>query len=161
MSTNETTSLTSPKPRGPGKVTVTFAGLKFPVEWGTDYYFLTYHCETKRGPCAACGGSGEVTLNDGSSHRCPSCKGSRESAKYTRSHVVGICRLESVHLNEDRAELAFHSKGDGERVYIKSHCFATMQLTGVMGDREPRYLYDTREAAQSEADRLNEERVAK
>jgi len=143
-------------------VSVTFAGLKFPIKWGVDYYTPVTTSRETRIHCSACDGAGEVTLRDGRIYECPNCGGKGVSREYDYTYSVGVYRLDCVYTYEDRAELMFRNKNQGRYICVKSNRFATMRLT-VDGadDDKTGYLYDTREAAQAEANRLNEERGAK
>jgi hypothetical protein len=139
--------------------------MKFPVEWGVDYYALTSKWEEASSVCTGCGGIGKIRLRDDSIHKCPKCEGAGECKNGSSVYCVGVYRLHYISVWESEADLIFCPKGrttvDGYMIDAKSVNFATMQLAQKLGEDAPRYLYATREEAQTEADRLNAERGKK
>jgi len=145
-----------------GQVSVAFANMKFPVDWGVDYYTLTPKWEEASSACTGCDGIGKIRLRDDSIHKCPKCEGAGKCRNGRSMYCVGVYNLHYVNVWESEADLLFRQKGrytvDGHMIDVKSANFATMQLAQKLGEDAPRYLYATREEAQTEADRLNAER---
>ena len=150
-----------------GQVSVAFANMKFPIEWGVDYYTVTSRPEEPLNACSGCNGLGKIRLRDDSIHKCPKCEGTGECKNHRRVYYVAAYHLHNINVQESEADLIFCARGPnptyiaGYMIDVKSGNLATMRLAQDHIDDAPRYLYATREEAQTEADRLNAERGKK
>ena len=143
-----------------GSVEIAFTGVKFPIEWGKDYYVATMGREYIDKTCDGCEGSQKIKLSDGRYYDCPKCHGHGKTRDITAlKQKVAKYHLSSVFVQEDSATLIFCANNtlpkDGCTLNVISADFATMKIVDdkVLGGISHRYIYDTLEEAQAEIDR--------
>jgi len=163
---DEANVIISPTPYPPthGEVSVFIKNAKYPFDWNAKYYAVTMSSAVNMVNCNGCNGVGKIVLMSKETHPCPVCNGKGEMGKTVRTHRVREYRLGMFVCSQQEAYALFCDTrgGDYHRAKINSNHFADMMIDDTGTDYEygdPRYLYDNREEAQAEADRLNGGRV--
>ena len=136
-----------------------FEGVKFPIDWDTDYYALVTSITELTGPCSGCDGSGNITLRDESIYNCPKCNGRGERIVPKTKYIVKTYNLRHITLKNNGARLTFEEKNarpwGGHVVSVESTDLATMRLSLQPFEKNIYYLYNSNGEARAEAKKLN------
>ncbi|GBU21045.1 hypothetical protein R80B4_00934 [Fibrobacteres bacterium R8-0-B4] len=149
----------TPYPPANGEVSVHVKNAKFPLDWNATYYAINARNGIAEKPCAGCGGKGRIALMDGRDGDCPRCGGAGVVKDcFATEYDVIACRLDTLTLSKRAAVAVFADKrGSDYRAYaVEDGDFSTMRVSDPYEDYKfVRHIYDNRDEAQAEADRLS------
>jgi endogenous inhibitor of DNA gyrase (YacG/DUF329 family) len=133
-------------------------GAKFPLAWDKEYYVVGVTQKNEEARCPACD-DGWVWLEyDGDHHKhcCPRCRGKgREWVAKDKKHVVDTYKLYMVRYEKNNGCCYIELNGvAGGRIVMAANSEMAYRENCYDGNK---YLYQTREEAQAEADKLNAE----
>jgi len=137
-------------------------GAKFPLAWNAEYYAVRQVSDKERVTCKTCEGTGKVRLPSptGDVYReydCPECECEKEITVAVKTEYrVVVCRLRGVERDPfDRISVRFKFTNHNGWVDLSSADELKEMVGSAAYDGMPVHIYQAREEAQSEADRLN------
>jgi len=144
-------------------------GAKFPLAWDREYFAVRLESDKERVECGTCDGTGNVILPSpvgdyGKEYDCPECEGEKKIVVAVKTEYrVSVYRVWTIGRRDCYPKqfcVSFKtdksSGGNGYWLEVIGDGLKVMSAD-VTTDCKPVYIYDNREEAQAEADRLNRE----